>query len=81
MANPANVANLANRNCRAFMRRYTTGSVLNAIDTPYIVRPALEAPRDKYLSKGLCLFTQLHKDCYYPKAPKRRKPPESAPTD
>ena len=81
MANPANVANLANANCCAFASHYTTGSVLNAFDTPYIVRPVREAPRDKYLSQGLCLFTQLHKDCYHPKALKRRKPPESAPTD
>ena len=56
MANPANVANLANANCCAFARHYTTGSVLNVFDTPYIVRPVREAPRDKYLSNGLCLF-------------------------
>lgn len=41
MANPANVANLANAECCEFSQPYTTGSVLPNRHTPYIVRRLL----------------------------------------
>ena len=74
MANLANVANLANRNSCEKLQHYTTGSVLNACATPYIVRVPLRHRETIYCPMACVSIHTSQKTDIIPRPSKAKTP-------